>query len=120
MSANEFIRLVDYNKHNCNIKGGTKQNNYKLIIFTSITPFNAIYDGVEDNEQRYQWEKRIINIHLTHYYAEKQLYDIEEYNKLYNIDIYNNTNKKKHIYDPRLLKNNDNKDKTGENTITLI
>lgn len=63
MKASEFINFVDYNKHQMNIKGGSKLNNYELIIITSIQPLNQLYKNVQE-EQKEQWMRRIILIDL--------------------------------------------------------
>lgn len=59
MKPEEFINLIDYRKHNMNIKGGSTKNNYELIIFTSVQRFSSIYKNVEDYERREQWERRV-------------------------------------------------------------
>lgn len=58
MKASEFINFIDYNKHSMNIKGGTKINNYKLIIITSVQRIEEIYRGMDD-EPRQQWMRRV-------------------------------------------------------------
>lgn len=58
MKASEFINFIDYNQHVMNIKGGSKQNNYELIIITSTQPLSELYRNMP-NEPRKQWERRI-------------------------------------------------------------
>ena len=65
MDVSEFIKFIDYNKHNLNIKGGSLKNNYELIIITSINNPHNIYKNCTDNEEtKTQWNRRmkIINI----------------------------------------------------------
>lgn len=65
MDVSEFINFIDYNKHNLNIKGGSKKNDYELIIITSINNPHNIYKNCTDNEEtKTQWIRRmkIINI----------------------------------------------------------
>lgn len=66
MKASEFINFIDYNVHTMNIKGGSCQNNYKLIIITSIQGPKEIYWNLPD-EPRSQWLRRmeIINMNET-------------------------------------------------------
>lgn len=63
MSASEFINFIDYNKHHMNIKGGSKMNEYELIIITSIQDPYTIYKNMSD-EPRKQWLRRIEIIHM--------------------------------------------------------
>lgn len=63
MKASEFINFIDYNKHYMNIKGGSKLNNYELIIITSIQKLDSIYSSVR-SEQKAQWMRRIKLINL--------------------------------------------------------
>lgn len=63
MKASEFINFIDYNKHYMNIKGGSKLNNYELIIITSIQKLDSIYSSVR-SEQKEQWMRRIKLINL--------------------------------------------------------
>lgn len=58
MKASEFINFIDYNKHNLNVKGGHKRNNYELIIITSVERFDEIYRFTQ-GEPRLQWERRV-------------------------------------------------------------
>lgn len=69
MKASEFINLIDYNKHYMNIKGGSKLNNYKLIIITSVQRLSELYRNMS-GEPRQQWERRI---KLVNMYYEKSL-----------------------------------------------
>lgn len=64
LPANEFINLIDYNKHPMNTKGSSIINNYLLIIITSVIPIECLYINMPD-EPRTQWIRRIINIHIT-------------------------------------------------------
>ena len=58
LPASEFINFIDYNKHYLNIKGGTKINNYKMIIITSVQDPKDIYKNVV-GEPRQQWFRRM-------------------------------------------------------------
>lgn len=64
MSASEFINFIDYNKHHMNIKGGSKINEYELIIVTSVQNPNIIYKNMSD-EPRKQWLRRIEIINMN-------------------------------------------------------
>lgn len=59
MKAKEFVNLIDYNKHNLNVKGGGFVNNYNLIIITSVVKLSTIYKNIESDEPRRQWERRV-------------------------------------------------------------
>lgn len=59
MKAKEFVNLIDYNKHNMNIKNGGLLNNYNLIIITSVIKLSTIYKNIEAEEPRKQWERRV-------------------------------------------------------------
>ena len=63
MTASEFINFIDYNKHILNTKGGSRRNEYKLIIITSIQDPNDIYKNVK-GEPREQWLRRLEIINL--------------------------------------------------------
>lgn len=66
MKVNEFIKFIDYNVHNLNVKGGSFKNNYKLIIFTSIRNPKNIYKNCTDNEETsIQWLRRMKIIELN-------------------------------------------------------
>ena len=58
MKANEFIKFIDYNSQQMNIKGGSVMNNFKLIIITSIIRPDDIYRNVPA-ESKVQWMRRI-------------------------------------------------------------
>lgn len=58
MKPDEFINLIDYNKHWMNIKGDSILNEYLVIILTSVQKFSRIYRNVAD-EPRAQWERRV-------------------------------------------------------------
>lgn len=58
MKASEFVNFIDYNKQIMNIKGGSKINNYELIIITSVQNINDIYRNMI-GEPRKQWLRRI-------------------------------------------------------------
>lgn len=58
LKASEFINFIDYNRQIMNTKGGSKRNNYNLIIITSVQRLNEIYKNMTD-EPRKQWERRI-------------------------------------------------------------
>lgn len=64
MPASEFINFIDYNVQNLNTKGGSRKNNYKRIIITSIQHPDEIYRNL-DQEPRKQWLRRmrIIELH---------------------------------------------------------
>ena len=64
MKASEFINLIDYNKHNMNIKGSKVMNNYKLIIITSIIHPKNIYNNMPE-ETKEQWLRRIKIINMS-------------------------------------------------------
>lgn len=64
LPASEFIKFIDYNKHNLNVKGGFIKNNYELIIITSIQHPQEIYSKLDD-EPRQQWLRRIKIIDLN-------------------------------------------------------
>ena len=64
MSAAEFINFIDYNTHQMNIKGGKIVNTYGLILITSIQPLTDLYRGVQNQEPRKQWLRRIKRICL--------------------------------------------------------
>lgn len=57
MPASEFINLIDYNRHQMNIKGGSVINNYELIICTSVIPIKQLYKNLPD-EPKKQWLRR--------------------------------------------------------------
>lgn len=62
MKASEFIKFIDYNIHTINIKGGFVQNNYTLIIFTSVQNPEELYyksNPFENEEPNKQWLRRI-------------------------------------------------------------
>ena len=63
MKAKEFVQFIDYNSNIMNVKGGTKINNYNLIIITSVEPLDEIYRNVI-GEPREQWVRRITVIDL--------------------------------------------------------
>lgn len=58
MKVNEFLHLIDYNKHMLNIKNGSVLCNYKLIIITSIIDPENIYKNKTD-EEKLQWLRRM-------------------------------------------------------------
>ena len=59
MLANEFIKMIDYNKHSMNIKGGSQVNLYECIIITSVFSPNEIYNDENGREPRKQWIRRL-------------------------------------------------------------
>lgn len=63
MKASEFVNFIDYNKQIMNIKGGSKINNYELIIITSVQNINEIYKSCH-GEPRKQWMRRIEVINI--------------------------------------------------------
>lgn len=76
MKASEFINLIDYNTHTMNIKGGNVNNNYKLIIITSIQHPKNIYKNLDD-EPRKQWLRRMDIIDMTPNYDDDEI-DVED------------------------------------------
>ena len=62
MKPDEFIRLIDYNKHNMNIKGGQMINNYNIIVITSIKNPYRLYN--KDDEEVKQWIRRLTIINI--------------------------------------------------------
>ena len=64
MKAKEFVNLIDYNKHNLNVKGSGFINNYNLIIITSVVKLDSIYKNIENDEPRRQWERRVEVINM--------------------------------------------------------
>ncbi|UPW41526.1 replication associated protein [Peromfec virus RodF8_96] len=65
MKPSEFINFIDYNKHTMNIKLGSRVNNYKLIIITSVQHPEYIYSNVDD-EPRKQWLRRMTILELNY------------------------------------------------------
>lgn len=65
MKPSEFINLIDYNRHYMNVKGGTVLNNLERIIITSVQHPEWIYSGINDDEPKKQWLRRmeIINMY---------------------------------------------------------
>nr|WCD56408.1 MAG: replication associated protein [Cressdnaviricota sp.] len=76
MKASEFINFIDYNVHLMNIKGGNCQNDYKLVIITSIQRPDEIYRNMKE-EAREQWMRRMEVIDL-YYDPDADGSDIEE------------------------------------------
>lgn len=58
MKASEFINFVDYNVHTLNVKGGSKRNQYNLIIITTVQRLGEIYANMPQ-EAREQWTRRV-------------------------------------------------------------
>lgn len=58
MKASEFINFIDYNRHIMNIKGGSRRNDYELIIITSVQNITEIYKSCY-GEPRKQWMRRV-------------------------------------------------------------
>ncbi|QXF14474.1 replication-associated protein [Porcine associated circular DNA virus-10] len=63
MKASEFVNFIDYNKQIMNTKGGSKLNNYELIIITSVQNINDIYHNMI-GEPRKQWMRRVEVINM--------------------------------------------------------
>jgi hypothetical protein len=61
--ASEFVMFIDYNKHSLNIKGGSRINEYTMIVITSVQDPETIYSHVGD-EPRRQWLRRMCVIDL--------------------------------------------------------
>lgn len=76
LKASEFINFIDYNKHQLNIKGGSKLNEYNLIIITSVQPLNEIYNNMPD-EPKKQWLRRINLIDMYNLYNQIEDLDID-------------------------------------------
>ena len=64
MRESEFVKFVDYNVQNMNVKGGLQAKVYKLIVITSIQSPYEIYPNMPP-ETRVQWLRRMEVIHLT-------------------------------------------------------
>lgn len=80
MKPSEFINFIDYNKQIMNIKGGSKSNNYELIIITSVQSPYEIYKNMSDQEPRKQWLRRMKIIKIEEEYTGElvdELGDIE-------------------------------------------
>ncbi len=69
MKPSEFINFIDYNKQIMNIKGGSKSNNYELIIITSVQSPYDIYKNMSDQEPRKQWLRRMKIIKIEEEYT---------------------------------------------------
>lgn len=65
MKPSEFINLIDYNRHYMNVKGGTILNNLERIIITSVQHPESLYSGINDEEPKKQWLRRMEVIDLT-------------------------------------------------------
>lgn len=78
MKASEFINLIDYNKHPMNIKGGSRMNDYKLVIITSIQKIDEIYKHMPE-EAREQWLRRcqIIDFYSNQKTSKEQIEDLD-------------------------------------------
>lgn len=63
LKASEFINFIDYNTHYLNVKGGSKLNDYNLIIITSVQKLDEIYKNMDD-EPRKQWIRRVELINM--------------------------------------------------------
>ena len=72
----DFINFIDYNKHQLNIKGGSKLNEYNLIIITSVQPLDEIYSKMND-EPKKQWLRRINLIDMYNLYNQIEDLDID-------------------------------------------
>lgn len=74
MKPSEFIKLIDYNKHMMNIKGGNKRNDYELIIITTIQKIKSIYNNCRHIEAKKQWMRRIevINMYTSNNEEEEE------------------------------------------------
>ena len=72
MKPDEFINFIDYNVHPMNVKGSSKQNQYKLIIITTVQNIKRIYRNV-GGEPRAQWLRRIKVIDMNPEYDEENL-----------------------------------------------
>ena len=96
MKPNEFIRLIDYNKHTMNIKGGSKVNCYELIIITSVQDPNDLWAYSRSSyEAKQQWLRRI---NLINFYDDEfKNFDCnneDDMNKVYKlVDTFTQNNK---------------------------
>lgn len=60
LTPSDFIKLIDYNPHILNIKGGSIINRYSLIIITSVfSPLDLWKSCREREETSTQWLRRI-------------------------------------------------------------
>lgn len=71
--ADEFIKFIDYNVQNMNVKGGKSANNYRKIFITSAWAPESIYQKEFDGEKRAQWLRRLRVFHFQ-YDAEEEQY----------------------------------------------
>lgn len=65
VKAKEFIQFIDYNKQLHNVKNGSTWNNFDRIIITSVQHPEDIYRGMQDDEPRKQWLRRMEIIDLN-------------------------------------------------------
>lgn len=83
MQPKDFIEFIDYNRQRLNIKGGSKLNNYTLIMITSTE--NPEYFMQWHHEDQKQWMRRMEVIHLDELVrlnrklAELSGYDLDQY-----------------------------------------
>lgn len=78
MKPSEFIKFIDYNRHQLNIKGGHILNNYELIIITSVQNPKYIYRNIGD-EPRKQWLRRMEIIDMTPKEENNDDYEIDHH-----------------------------------------
>ena len=72
--ADEFIKFIDYNVQNMNIKGGKSANNYRKIFITSAFAPELIYQKEFEGEKRAQWLRRLRVFHFQYDDEEKQYF----------------------------------------------
>lgn len=75
MRPKEFIQFIDYNRNLMNVKGGTKINEYELIIITSVERLTNIYKNVT-GEPREQWMRRISLIDMYDNQEDQEMIDV--------------------------------------------
>lgn len=63
LKASEFIKFIDYNTHNLNVKGGMEKNVFERIVITSVQDPEWIYANLPE-EPRKQWLRRMEIIRL--------------------------------------------------------
>lgn len=58
MIASEFVNFIDYNIHSLNVKNGSVQNRYNIILISSIINPTKLYKNMSE-EDRQQWLRRL-------------------------------------------------------------
>lgn len=72
--SDEFIKFIDYNVQNMNVKGDLKANNYTRIFITSAQAPESIYEKEFDGEKRAQWLRRLRVFKFTYDPDEKMFF----------------------------------------------